>query len=179
MKKLICILLSVFLLVAFCACTGETDVDSNSTNPPESSSSTSTTEASSAPEKEVKLSDIKEKIIADTKAENPIDVSTDRLTELYGIEAADVVESACFVTSNGTFPEEVIMIKSKDADAQKRIVELLQARIDDVKVQSENYDAENYALAQKCKVTTEGDYVAMFISAQHETMKAIFAGAVK
>ncbi len=178
MKKLICVLLSVLMLVSLCACTGDGEQTDNTSSSPESTSSTNEPESSEV-QKEIKLSDIKEKIISETNAENPIDVTSERLTELYGIESADVAESACFVTSNGTFPEEVIMIKSKGDDAQKRIAELLEARIADVKVQSENYDAENYALAQKCKVITEGDYVAMFISAQHEKMESIFFESVK
>ncbi|MBP9989148.1 MAG: DUF4358 domain-containing protein, partial [Ruminococcus sp.] len=49
----------------------------------------------------------------------------------------------------------------------------------DVKVQSENYSQENYALAQECKVLTQGDYVALFVSAKHADMEKMFNEATK
>lgn len=201
MKKTVCLLLSLIMLFSLCACSGN---GGDTTQPPESTSnnsedktqapeSTSNSEdKTQAPEStskkdettseptkaEIDLSDIKEKIIAELEIKNSMSIDTDKLSDLYGIDSADVEKSACFITSNGTFPEEVIMIKAKDAAAQKRIVELLKVRIDDVKIQSQSYDAENYAIAQKCKVITNGDYVAMFISALHEKMESIFTQSI-
>lgn len=183
MKKLICIFISAMMLLCLCACSGDNE---NTTNAPESTSentSESTSENTSENTnetgiEEIDLSDIKEKIIDELKIEGAMDIATDRLSDLYGIDSSDVEESSCFITSNGSFPEEVIMIKAKDSDAQKRIADLLETRIDDVKVQSESYDPENYAIAQKCKVITNGNYLVMFISALHEQMEKIFAQSI-
>ena len=180
MKKLICAVLAVLMLLTLCACSDSGDNGNTPSDKPSDNTSSSSEPSSSAPQdKTVDLAAIKDKIISDVKVEDPMTVDSDKLTELYGIAAEDISESACFVTSSGTFPEEAIMIKAKDDAAKGRIVELLNARIDDVKVQSESYDAENYALAQKCKVIIEGDYIAMFISASHEKMENIFTEAVK
>lgn len=164
------------MLLSLCACSGDGDTTNNtSDNVSESEFQQSElTSSSETSEKQVDLGGIKKTIISELKIEEPMDIDTSKLTDLYGIEAADVAESACFITSNGTFPEEVIMIKAKDDAAQKRIVQLLETRIDDVKIQSESYDPDNYAIAQKCKVITQGEYVAMFISASHEKMESIF-----
>lgn len=80
---------------------------------------------------------------------------------------------------DGVFPDEIVMIKATDADAAKRIEEKLNKRLEEVKVQSESYDAENYALAQECKVIKEGNYVALFLSAKHADMEKIFQDAAK
>ncbi len=179
MKKLICAVLAVLMLLSLCACSGSGDNGNTPSDKPSDNTSSSSEPSSAPQDKTVDLAAIKDKIISDVKVEDPMAVDSDKLTELYGIAAEDISESACFVTSSGTFPEEAIMIKAKDDAAKGRIVDLLNARIDDVKVQSESYDAENYALAQKCKVITEGDYIAMFISASHEKMENIFTEAVK
>lgn len=179
MKKLICAVLAVLMLLTLCACSGSGDNGNTPSDKPSDNTSSSSEPSSAPQDKTVDLAAIKNMIISDVKVEDPMAVDSDKLTELYGIAAEDISESACFVTSSGTFPEEAIMIKAKDDAAKGRIVDLLNARIDDVKVQSESYDAENYALAQKCKVITEGDYIAMFISASHEKMENIFTEAVK
>ena len=103
----------------------------------------------------------------------------ERLTDLYGIAQADIASAGCFITVNGSFPEEAIMIEAKDSGAQSRIVSALNTRLADVMVQAQNYDAENYALAKQCKVITAGNYVALFVSPQHATMESVFNAAVK
>ena len=103
----------------------------------------------------------------------------DRLTDLYGIAQSDIASAGCFITVNGSFPEEAIMIEAKDSAAQSRIVSALNTRLADVMVQAENYDAENYALAKQCKVITAGNYVALFVSPQHAAMESVFNAAVK
>ncbi|MGN0464543.1 MAG: DUF4358 domain-containing protein [Acutalibacteraceae bacterium] len=179
MKKILCALISALMLISLCACGNKTD-NGESTKAPDSSTSepTSSSEPASSA-KDIDLSEIKERIIKEVNVEEPMSITTEKLNELYGIEADDVAQSACFVTSNGTFPEEAIMIKAKDSAAKQRIADLLNTRIEDVKVQSESYDADNYAIAQKCKVIRQGDYIAMFISASHEKMESIFSEAVK
>ena len=52
-------------------------------------------------------------------------------------------------------------------------------RLAEIKNQSASYDAENYALAQKCKVTKVSTYVTLFVSAKHEDMQKIFDSAAK
>ena len=103
-----------------------------------------------------------------------MDLAPARLLALYGIEEADIKESACFVTMDGIFPDEIVMIKAADTDAADRIEEKLNTRLDEIKVQSQSYDPENYAIAQECKVFREGNVVALFVSAKHADMEAIF-----
>ena len=129
--------------------------------------------------KELDIAAIKESIVADVKIDGLMDMETQQLTELYGIAEEDVAECASFFTMTGIFPDEAIMVKAKDTEAQKRIVSTLEEHLEDIKLQSQNYDAENYALAQECKVITYGDYVAMFVSAHHTEMETAFNNATK
>ena len=157
MKRFIAIIVAVLSLLALTACgsnAGETN-------------------------KEIDIDSVKSKIISDLSIEGAMDVDAGRLIDLYGIEEKDIEKSACYVTMDGVFPDEIVMIKATDADAAKRIEEKLNKRLEEVKVQFESYDAENYALAQECKVIKEGNYVALFLSAKHADMEKIFQDAAK
>lgn len=149
MKKIICILFAAFLMLSLFAC-GEDTV------------------------KDIDIKAVKEQIISELAIEGALDLASERLLALYGIEEADITESACFVTMGGVFPDEIVMIKAVDGDAADRIEAKLNTRLDEIKVQSQSYDPENYAVAQECKVLREGNTVALFMSAKHADMEAVF-----
>ncbi len=140
---------------------------------------TTTTAAPTTTAKTVDLSALSNQIISKAGVEGAMPLPKERLTDLYGIAQADIASAGCFITVNGSFPEEAIMIEAKDSGAQSRIVSALNTRLADVMVQAQNYDAENYALAKQCKVITAGNYVALFVSPQHATMESVFNAAVK
>lgn len=117
---------------------------------------------------------IKEQIVTELAVEGAMDIPTERLLDLYGIEAEAVKSSACFVTMGGAFPDEIIMVEAVDSAAAKEIAQKLESRLADVSNQAQNYDAESYAQFQKCKVQTDGVYVALFISAQATEMQKLF-----
>ena len=129
--------------------------------------------------KDIDIAAVKDKIVTDLAIDGAMDVDSSRLLDLYGIEAADIEQSACFITMDGVFPDEIIMIKATSADAAKKVADKLNNRIEEVKVQSESYDPENAALAKECKVIENGNYVAMFLSAKHADMEKIFEDAAK
>ncbi len=140
---------------------------------------TTTTAAPTTTAKTVDLSALSNQIISKAGVEGAMPLPKERLTDLYGIAQADIASAGCFITVNGSFPEEAIMIEAKDSGAQSRIVSALNTRLADVMVQAQNYDAENYALAKQCKVITAGNYVALFVSPQHAAMESVFNAAVK
>lgn len=210
MKKILCIILSAVLILAFAACgkTPDTETtDASQTTTESTSETTESTETTEAPTetateapttttteapttqaptttttqapKNVSLDEVKSEVLKAAGVSGQMDIGTDRIAELYGIKAADVAQSAGFITVTGAFPEEAVMIQAKDDAAKSRIVKLLQARLDDVKNQSESYDPDSYALVQKCKVITSGDYVALFLAAGHTQMESAFESAVK
>ena len=122
---------------------------------------------------------VKAQILADVKPADPLELSTDRLTELYGIATEDVKNSACFITLDGTFPDEVVIVEAANSAAADRIAQKLEQRLADVTNQAQNYDADQFALLKKCKVQRVGNCLALFISAENATMQEIFANAAK
>lgn len=173
MKRIISILLCVMCLTLLVACGADSKGDNTSTQLQNQQQNVSADTAGDS----VDLNAIKYQIISDLSMEGTMDMDTAMLNSLYGIEEADVKDSACFATMEGVFPDEIIMVRAADSDAAGRIEEKLQTRLAAVLAQSKNYDAENYEIAQKCKVTVNGDVVALFVSSQHEAMQVIFDSA--
>lgn len=146
MKKIICLLLALMLVLSGC---GAEPVTKD-------------------------ITAIKDTILSQLQITDAMDLPAERLLDLYGIETAQIKTSACFITMGGAFPDEIVMVEATDAAAAKAVAEKLNARLADVKNQAQNYDAESYALLGKCKVTTTGTYVTLFISAKSEAMQSIF-----
>ncbi len=148
MKKLLCAALALVMMLSLAACGGTTaDVD---------------------------VAAVKTEIINTVPVADSIDISTDKLMSLYGIDAASVADNASFLVMSDIFPAEIIMIKATDADAAADVAAKLQTRLDNLKVQSQSYDAESYAIAQACTVMTDGVYVAMFFSEHGAQMEEIY-----
>lgn len=158
-KRFSALLLAFVMIFALAACSDNTG-DGNS----DGNSDTAV----------VDIETVKETIISELSITDARSLDSSRLLDLYGIKEEDVTASACFVTMNAIFPDEVIMVNAVNKDKAQEIVELLQTHLDAVKVQSQSYDAENYAIAQKCEVMTEGLTVALFLSPDQEAMVEIF-----
>ena len=64
-------------------------------------------------------------MISQVGVDGAMPLSKERLTDLYGIAQSDIASAGCFITMNGSFPEEAIMIEAKDSGAKSRIVSAL------------------------------------------------------
>lgn len=205
MKKLSIFLAMVMLLtVCFSGCgTNEAPVTENSpekqvaeeTQPDKAESTPDTPDEEKAPSEEapaeepapkeenkapsVDLGTVKNAIVSGAGVVDPLDVPTSRLESLYGIDTSLVKQAASFVTIEGAFPDEIVMIEAVSEEAAEMIQVLLGIRLSEVKEQSKSYDPENYALAQQCTVGRKGAFVSMFLAPQHAKMKAIFDSYVK
>lgn len=122
----------------------------------------------------VDLNEVRAEMLETQNPEEPWMLETDALKNLYGIEAEDVAQSASYVTMSGTFPDEVILVQAVDEKAAERIQSALSARLSEVMVQSQNYDPDNYAAAQKCTVSVDGTYVALILSPDQEALRTVY-----
>ena len=129
--------------------------------------------------KTVDLNSVRDAILNECGITDSMMLETDALTRLYGIDASKVKQSASFVTMSGTFPHEIIMAEAVDEGAATEIASLLQNRLSEVMVQSQSYDAKNYALAQKCEVSRKGNFVSLFLSPEFEKMTGVYDSYIK
>ena len=156
-KKITAILMVAVMILSFASCGSAGDSG----------------EKTEAP-KAVDLTALKAEMITQFNIESPIELDNDKLLNQYGITAETVKASGSFIALTGIFPAEIVMIEAVDEAAAKDIAGKLQTRLDDLKVQSQSYDAESYAIAQNCSVLTNGNYVAMFFSEHGADMEALY-----
>ncbi len=125
------------------------------------------------------LAQIQAEIKTAVSASGAMDLDAGAISSLYGIESGDMVQAVGFVVMEGTFPHEAIMVEAKNAEAAARVENLLKVKHTSFVEQSKGYDAENYALAQKCNVVRNGNYISMFLTPDYETMQAVFKKYIK
>ncbi len=125
------------------------------------------------------LEDIRDEIILSLGASDAAPLDADSASSIYGVDPEDMVQSAGFVVMAGTFPHEIIMIEASSSDAADRISDLFKVKLDSFTEQSKGYDAKNYALAQKCKVERNGNFVSLFLSPDCDQIKGIYSKYIK
>jgi hypothetical protein len=113
-------------------------------------------------------------MVAEFGLKDPIVLDNGRLLDQYGITEDTIASQSSIIVLTGVFPAEIIMVEATDEAAAKDIEAKLQARLDNLKQQSQSYDADSYAIASACEVETEGNYVALFFSEHNEAMVEMF-----
>ena len=129
-------------------------------------------------ENKVDLAAVRTAIVDQLGLTDPLNLDTDALNNLYGIDPSLVAQSASFTVAAGTFPDEVVMVEAVSDEAVAAIQEKLQSRLDQVLVQSQSYDAENYKAAQSCQVRVNGRFVSLILSPKQADIAAIYASYV-
>lgn len=129
-------------------------------------------------ENQVDLAAVRTAIVDQLGLTDPLNLDTDALNNLYGIDPSLIAQSASFTVAAGTFPDEVIMVEAVSDEAVATIQEKLQSRLDQVLVQSQSYDAENYKAAQSCQVRVNGRFVSLILSPKQADIAAIYASYV-
>lgn len=101
------------------------------------------------------------------------------MLNLLGIQAEDCAQAVTAVCADGLAADEVWLIEAKDAQALERLKALAQTRLEAKAGETENYLPEQYAVVRQAQVVTQGNYLALLVSPQADTLKAAFEDAVK
>ncbi len=107
-----------------------------------------------------------------------MDLTADDLMPNYGIDAQDVKQFAVCVDSTGTKGDEIILTEGKDGGAADRIREKLELRYKQKQIEMKDYLPEEYAVLKQCSVRTDGNYVSLIVSPQHEELEKIYRDAL-
>lgn len=182
-KKIVCGLLAALLLAGMTACGEKPETpaqpqeiaEPQPEQPQETEQPEQPEEPAPAP---VELATVREDILTQLDIADSLPLETEALLDLYGVSAEQVRQSASFVTMSGTFPDEVILVEAVDEAAAEAVAECLQNRLNEVLVQSETYDPENYQAAQNCRVRQNGLYVALILSPMEADMAAVYESYV-
>ena len=124
------------------------------------------------------LSEIFEKLKTDYNITDLLEYKSADDLSRYGIKAEDVEESAGGVNKTGVNQEEIVLVKTKDTEAAKRVQDALSKRLESKLNETKNYNPEQYAIVEKCSVDVDGNYVSMIISSNAEAMKKDYKTAI-
>lgn len=128
---------------------------------------------------QVNLSGVRMKIEEQCGVTDSMALDLDAISNLYSIENSVIKQASGFVTMSGTFPHEAIMAEALTPEGADKIEAALKSRLGEVLNQSKSYDAQNYALAQQCKVLRNGKFVALFLSPDSAKMEEIYLGILR
>ena len=154
MKKRLMALVMAMCLVLLCACGTKTEKSSD-------------------------LSAVKADILAQMGEDNMIDLTTDDLLEMFGIQEADVKQYVALISKESLSSDEVLIFEAVDDDAAKRILEKVNTRYQNKLVENKDYLPDEYTKISNCKVEQSGRYISMIISSDAETLTKLYTDSFK
>ena len=129
--------------------------------------------------KEVKLSEVMDKINSDFSLSLQTLESADELNTYYSIDTADVKQFAAEIDPNNNAPVEIVFIEAVDADAASRVETALTTRYNAIYSQYSSYTPEQLDMVKACKVTKDGNFVSMIVADKGADMLNVFYSYVK
>lgn len=129
--------------------------------------------------KEVKLSEVMDKINSDFSLSLQTLKSADELNTYYSIDTADVKQFAAEIDPNNNAPVEIVLIEAVDADAASRVESALTTRYNAIYSQYSSYTPEQLDMVKACKVTKDGNFVSMIVADKGADMLNVFYSYVK
>lgn len=129
--------------------------------------------------KEVKLSEVMDKINSDFSLSLQKLESADELNTYYSIDTADVKQFAAEIDPNNNAPVEIVLIEAVDADAAARVESALTTRYNAIYSQYSSYTPEKLDMVKACKVTKDGNFVSMIVADKGSEMLDVFYSYVK
>ncbi len=104
-------------------------------------------------------------------------IQKDWLFDMYGIDPADCAESYVGSFNSGIMAAEIWLIKASSPDALARLKTLAENRLSALDKQSASYSPQLNEVVKKAQIITRGDYLAMILSTNVETLAEIFNNA--
>lgn len=154
MKKILCLLTAILMLVAMLsACTDAKEVDLPTL-----------------------LADINSQFgFSDLKNIEDADM----LNRYYQIDQNDVKQLAAELSTAASQYSEVVMVEAVDSDAVDRIAAILNNHLDAQLSTAKSYDAAQVSMIEACKVQQTGNYVYLVVDEKASDISAVIEQAMK
>lgn len=101
----------------------------------------------------------------------------DTLMNFLGISVEDCAQYKVAICAEGMRADEVWLIEAKDASSLETLQQLAQTRIEAKLEETVTYAPDQYVVVEKAVVLTNGNYLALLISPNVDTLKAGFEAA--
>lgn len=96
------------------------------------------------------------------------------ILNLCGVAAEDVKQAVVAICEDSLKTDEIWLMEAKDADAAKKIVSAANNRLETKGAESVTYSPEQYAVVQKAKLLQKGNYIALIVSPDVDTLAETF-----
>lgn len=118
-------------------------------------------------------------IQAEVELPEMIDTTETDLEPLIGIEMDDCQSAVCYRLKDGIAPDEIIIVQAKDNDAAKKILTLLENRLEYKRKSAQLYLTENQPMLQAGTVRQDGLTVSLIVSEKSEEVVRVFEALSK
>lgn len=129
--------------------------------------------------KDVKLTEVYDKIAEKITLPSMYDLDADEISEMIGIQAADVKQSVYKRIDDVSKVDQIIMVEAADETKAGEIKDLLQAYLKSLIDQSANYDPAAVKTLNNSSVRQDGTLVCLFISDSASEMLSVYDGQIK
>ncbi len=129
--------------------------------------------------KEVKLSEVMNKLNSEFSLSLKALESADDLNKYYSINTADVKQFAAEIDPNNNAPVEIVLVEATNADAAGKIETALTNRYKSIYSQYSSYTPEKLSMVKDCKVTKDGNFVTMIVADKAPEMLEAFYKFIK
>lgn len=163
-KKIISLLIAaLFIITLFCSCNSK-PTNQNDTNDP--------TEMTGL---NINLKSLYENCTS--KMPEMISLDADMVLDYCGINTEDCAEFYVSICADSLKTDEIWLIKATNDEAINRISDLAEARLQAKADESITYSPEQYAVVQKAKIITVGEYFALIVSPDVSEIEKIVSEA--
>lgn len=104
-------------------------------------------------------------------------MSKDMMLNFCGINQDDCKQAVVSVSSDGLRADEIWLLEAKDEATADNLESLANTRIERKGEESITYSPEQYEIVQKAQVIRTGNYVALIVSPDVDTLAAQFRTA--
>lgn len=161
MKKMICTLLACLLTLNLAACISAPDTTTGD-------SGLETLDMAKVYTDITKGVDMPEMILLDA----------DTTLDLTGVQAENCKQCVVYICADGLRTDEIWLIEAADDAAMAGLRSLVDARLEAKAAESKTYSPEQYAIVQAAQTFYYGQYLALLVSPEVETLADNFSAAL-
>ena len=156
MRKGLCLVLSVILLLSFTACAQEDTT------------------------KEISLQSVIDGALASGGFQDDLmKLEGDAVTVFYNIDSSKVKDYEIYVSSSGATSEEVAVFELRNKDDAEAVKKMIDSRIDDLSFKFESYKPEEMYKIKNALIQQTEQYILFVVADEPELTKAVFSNAFK
>ncbi|MCI8313793.1 MAG: DUF4358 domain-containing protein [Lachnospiraceae bacterium] len=158
------------LVIAILLCSGCTD---------KTKTTASDAVQTSKPEITAKsIDEIYQEITQSVTLQSPACMDEDFISNYYGIDTKTLSEYVFSMSEDAAQAETIIIMKAEQSEDLEGLSSCLQTVVDEKKNEMENYIPEQFAIVEKSKVQTKGNYVWLVISENAKSITDIIENSL-